>query len=258
MLTPRWREGQELDANGSMELDITDTDPNTFLIILNIIHCRMARVPHVVDFDTLTELAVLADYFQCHEALEPYPSIWLRHLKNSVPSMYCRDLVKWIFISWVFNYDDIFTKVTRIVQLHADHDISLYNLPIPESIYSTINKTRRVALSTILAALKRRREYLENNDQPACCADCDSLYLGTLIKSMKSNDLNPESSYFYFSVDTVARRISNFRQPPNIHASKPGSVTFSTAFQSNLKLLGESTKHEIEMATSALQGLDLS
>lgn len=136
MLTPRWREGQELDANGSMELDITDTDPNTFLIILNIIHCRMARVPHVVDFDTLTELAVLADYFQCHEALEPYPSIWLRHLKNSVPSMYCRDLVKWIFISWVFNYDDIFTKVTRIVQLHADHDISLYNLPIPESIYS--------------------------------------------------------------------------------------------------------------------------
>lgn len=75
---------------------------------------------------------------------------------------------------------------------------------------------------------------------------------------MKSNDLNPESSYFYFSVDTVARRISNFRQPPNIHASKPGSVTFSTAFQSNLKLLGESTKHEIEMAVSALQGLDLS
>ena len=28
MLTPRWQEGQELGANGSMELNITDTDPN--------------------------------------------------------------------------------------------------------------------------------------------------------------------------------------------------------------------------------------
>lgn len=43
MLTPRWLEGQELDANGSIELNIIDTEPNTFLIILNIIHYRMAR-----------------------------------------------------------------------------------------------------------------------------------------------------------------------------------------------------------------------
>lgn len=75
MLTPRWREGQELGANGSMEVNIPDTDPDALFIILNIIHCRGARIPRVVNLDTLTELAVLVDYFQCHDALEPYPSL---------------------------------------------------------------------------------------------------------------------------------------------------------------------------------------
>lgn len=135
MLTPRWQEGQALGAGGSIELNIPETDPYTLLIILDIIHCRRARVPRVVNFDKLIDLAVLADYFQCHEALEPYPSIWLESLREEVPSVHSNMLVKWIFVSWVFNYDAIFSRVTRIAQRQATYDIYLLELPIPESIY---------------------------------------------------------------------------------------------------------------------------
>lgn len=135
MLTPRWREGQVLGADGSIEVNIPETDPYALLIILDIIHCRGARVPRIVDFDKLIDLAVLTDYFQCHEALEPYPSIWLESLKGKVPSVHSNIIVKWIFVSWVFNYDAIFSRVTRTAQRQALCDIALLELPIPQSIY---------------------------------------------------------------------------------------------------------------------------
>ena len=128
MFTPRWREGQELGANGLMILDVPDTDPSTFLIILNVIHCRGSRAPRSVDFNTLTELAVLTDYFQCHEALERYPSLWLEGLKDDLPSTYCDNLMKWICVSWVFNH-------TETAQRMAPGNMSLLDLPIPKSVY---------------------------------------------------------------------------------------------------------------------------
>lgn len=76
MFSGQWREGQELNANESVELEMPDTDPKAFLIILNIIHLRGSVVPQYVDLETLTELAVLTDYFQCHDALGPYPVLW--------------------------------------------------------------------------------------------------------------------------------------------------------------------------------------
>lgn len=136
MFSTQWREGQELNANGSVELEIPDTDPKAFLIILNIIHLRRRCVPQSVDLDTLTELAVLTDYFQCHDALRPYPTSWRGWLKGTIPQVLCNDLVKWICISWVFDYDDIFTKVTQTAQRHSTNHIDCLDLPIPESVSS--------------------------------------------------------------------------------------------------------------------------
>lgn len=75
---------------------------------------------------------------------------------------------------------------------------------------------------------------------------------------MKSYRLNIGPPYWFLSVEAAAERVSNFRQPPDIHVPKPRSVAFGTSSQTNLKLLGESTKQEIEKAISVLQGLDLS
>lgn len=134
MFTPQWWEGQELSSNGSIELKIPDTDPDAFLIILNIIHLRRRKIPSSVSLEMLTELAVLTDYFQCHEALEPYPSIWKDNIKKE-PAKYDDGLVKWICISWVFYYPDIFSEVTQIAQRQSMSEIDCLDLPIPESVY---------------------------------------------------------------------------------------------------------------------------
>lgn len=136
MFSTQWREGQELNANGSVELEIPDTDPKALLIILNIIHLRRRCVPQSVDLDTLTKLAVLTDYFQCHDALGPYPTSWGGWLEGTIPQVFCNDLVKWICISWVFDYDNIFTKVTQTAQRHSTNNIDCLDLPIPESVSS--------------------------------------------------------------------------------------------------------------------------
>lgn len=155
--------------------------------MLNVIHCR-TQVPHSVDLGMLTKLAVLTEHFGCHGALEPYPSIWLEVLKDKVPSTFCDELIKWICISWVFNYDGVFTKVTRIAQCQGTNDLDLLDLPIPESVYSAINNDRRAALSSIFAALRKRREELESKDI-LCSYECDSLLLGTLLKSTRIHGL---------------------------------------------------------------------
>lgn len=117
MFTPQWREGQGLSTNGSMELKMPDTDPDALLIILNIIHLRRRSVPSSMSLELLTELAVLTDYFQCHEALEPHPAIRANNIKSNIPVTYCDELVKWTCISWVFNFPDIFSNVTKTAQL---------------------------------------------------------------------------------------------------------------------------------------------
>ena len=191
MLSPQWREGRELSANGTMELEVPDTDPDVFLIILNIIHSRKKRVPRAVSLEKLTELAVQTDYFQFQEALEPYPSVWVKELEKDIPAKYSGELVKWICVSWVFNYDDIFTSVTKIAQLQATDEIDILDMPIPAAIYSewfrsdlltkqlltfqdTIDATRMAALSKIFTALRERRDEIEGA-KIVCSYECDSL-----------------------------------------------------------------------------------
>lgn len=137
-LSAQFPEGQGLAANGSTTLEISDTYPEAFSVLMNIFHCHK-DVPRNVDLDMLTNLAVMTDYFQCHEALGPYPLVWLAGLKNKVPSEYSNDIVKWIFISWVFNYDDIFRAVTQTAQRKSPKYIDTLDLPIPASAHSKLS-----------------------------------------------------------------------------------------------------------------------
>lgn len=76
---------------------------------------------------------------------------------------------------------------------------------------------------------------------------------------MKSNGLNSEAPYPGLSVERVVERVSNFRQPRNIHQPQQTSPSsFYSSAQTDSKLLGGSTKQEIENAISKLQGLVLS
>ncbi|OJJ31982.1 hypothetical protein ASPWEDRAFT_643803 [Aspergillus wentii DTO 134E9] len=135
-LSTRWPEGEELKNKGSVELQIPDADPDAFLIILNVIHGRLNRVPRVVTLETLTEVAILTDYFQCHEPLGLFPSKWVDSLRSPVPRPIYLGGLNWILISWVFGIDDIFTSSTKFAQRQLTRNLTgnEFELPIPGNI----------------------------------------------------------------------------------------------------------------------------
>lgn len=125
-----------------LELDIPDTNPETLLILLDVIHGRLRRVPKAVDMNCLTELAMLVDYFQCHEVVYLVSDLWVGALRKTVPSISTtdqfsgsmRDVAKWIFISWVFRQADIFKKVTGVAQRSGYYALDTLGLAIPTAV----------------------------------------------------------------------------------------------------------------------------
>jgi hypothetical protein len=53
----------------SPEWPLLDDEPNAVLILLSVIHGRYRNVPRNVDLATLTEIAILVDKYDLHEAV---------------------------------------------------------------------------------------------------------------------------------------------------------------------------------------------
>jgi hypothetical protein len=61
----------------------------------------------------LAKIAILVDYYACHEAVYIFSDIWIKGLEGHVAVVCNRELILWLVISWVFRCADIFTAVTR-------------------------------------------------------------------------------------------------------------------------------------------------
>ncbi|RHZ72646.1 hypothetical protein CDV55_108401 [Aspergillus turcosus] len=212
-LNKEWSEGKELQKKGCVEMVVPDTDPKAFLILLNLMHCRTQKVPTSVTFDELVELAVQVDYFKCHGVLGLYPARWIELLEAERPNTYCDEIVKWIFISGVFNDGALFASVTLLATRQTKDLINTLDLPIPLSITSEINMNRRGLLRRFFMFLEARQHELETGE---CSFTCDSLRLGALIKQMKVHGLpwhreNENLEYVGLAPESVAKKILQFQ-----------------------------------------------
>ena len=104
------------------------------LIVMNIIHGRTRRVPRFVDLDMLTRLAVLVDYLECHEVIEPFSDRWIDDLKGSITVTYSKVLIQWLCISLIFRKACQFKAVTRTAIRQTKGPIQTLGLPIRESV----------------------------------------------------------------------------------------------------------------------------
>lgn len=132
-----WSEGHTLCSEGYVEMPVTDCDPEALLILLNIIHGHTRRVPRSIDVESLTKIAVLVDYYECHEAVEIFSDMWIDRLKGEVPTTYSSELIKWLCISWVFRKDEIFRSVTQVAQCQSKGRIEQHGLPISKRVIGT-------------------------------------------------------------------------------------------------------------------------
>jgi hypothetical protein len=131
MSAGKWKESRNLAAGKRFEIQSECEDVDAMLILMNIIHGRGSKVPREVTLDKLVEVAVLVDYYECHEVVDVMAEIWMDKLLGSMPSTYGKDTVSWIFISWVFQRPSAFTSATKIAATQSQQRIEPDGLPIP-------------------------------------------------------------------------------------------------------------------------------
>jgi hypothetical protein len=131
-----WREAASVSADCCRYIYADDWDPQAFLILMHIIHGRNRQVPRLVSLELLAKIAVLVDYYECHEAVEVFAALWLREMKSEsqLPTQVSRELVLWLCISWVFGDVDVFTSVTSTALQQSRGPLATLGLPIPERI----------------------------------------------------------------------------------------------------------------------------
>ncbi|KAG5294284.1 BTB domain-containing protein [Histoplasma ohiense] len=189
MLQRKFSECNALQKNGSVEIRLPADDPDAFLILLNIIHGYMRRVPTEVDIDTYTQIAVLTDKYDVHEAVEIFTNSWFEKLKDAIPKTYTEDIPGWICICWIFNRPQEFKHVTRLALRQGKQNLPLGDLPIPAFVADTIDSQRIDSISRIVSILHvQLADYLEKEH---CSFECDSLMLGALTKRLRALHLFP-------------------------------------------------------------------
>ena len=136
MLKPGLRVGNELRKQDPTELPLPEDDPAAMLILLNVVHGRIRKVPCKVDFSTLTELAILIDRYELFEVTEMVADSWLEDLKDNIKVEFNEDLLRWMCISSVFKKLEMFRLVIRVTQQESEGPIQEELLPIAETVLS--------------------------------------------------------------------------------------------------------------------------
>ncbi|RLL99048.1 hypothetical protein CFD26_107949 [Aspergillus turcosus] len=121
-------------SDGMVVVTVEVEDVDALLIVLNIMHCRTSKVPRLVGLQMLCMIAGLVYKCGCLEAVAFFSSIWIDNLKGNLPGCLSEDLVRWIFISWVFRHENIFQKMTLVAVRHSVGPIQHYGLPIPKPL----------------------------------------------------------------------------------------------------------------------------
>jgi hypothetical protein len=133
LLTCAWKEATT-SADGCRYIYSQDWDEEALTILMHAVHGQTRSVPRIVSLEMLAKIALLVDYYKCHEVIEVFSDMWIQKLRNQLPVHFGRDPILWVFISYVFIQDDIFEEVTRTAIEQSPGEVSSLSLPIPSVI----------------------------------------------------------------------------------------------------------------------------
>jgi hypothetical protein len=108
------------------ELELDD-NPTAMEIVLYILCLRHKQLPHEMNFAEVVELAVLADKYELEIVIRPWVTKWLEPYKDNVEKY-----EDFLFVSWVFGYDAIFSACTKRLTTKSCEEIrQLKRMPDP-------------------------------------------------------------------------------------------------------------------------------
>ncbi|KAF3066955.1 hypothetical protein CFAM422_009048 [Trichoderma lentiforme] len=166
----------------SYVINANDWDEKALLLLMNIIHGRTSKVPRYIDLELLAKIAVLVDYYQCHEAVAFYSQTWLSSIFIVIPRKGERDYMLRLVVCLVFSEVFNFQLLTKTIIWGATGPIDSLGLPIQQKIIDALNKSREDAIETVVAEFfEVRRRLCEDQ---AHSFECSSIHLGALLKAM--------------------------------------------------------------------------
>lgn len=133
MLEGQFKEGIQ-NSQSFRRIETSEWDTEALLILLDIIHGHHRRVPRTVSLEMLGKIAVLVDYYDCHEIVEVFVDLWVPNMEKDLPTSYGKDSTIWLSISSVFSRAAIFEAMAKIT-VHACHGpMCTMELPIPHKL----------------------------------------------------------------------------------------------------------------------------
>ncbi|CAG7559034.1 unnamed protein product [Fusarium equiseti] len=142
-------------------LEGKDWDGEAFLLLMNILHNKVRAVPRDIGPEMFAKVAVLVDYYGCHEVFELWADVWISSSDiESVKPCYSRQLLFQLTISWVFRKRKIFRHVTDVAVRTSRGPIHTLGLPIPNAVVDAIERERIVSIRILIQGIKKYWEEL--------------------------------------------------------------------------------------------------
>ncbi|KAF4150839.1 hypothetical protein CNMCM8927_005401 [Aspergillus lentulus] len=134
-LTKGWKETHNLGTHGSVTFTVYDWDDQALMIFLNVIHGQHRDLPWKIGLELLAKVTVIADYYQCIDAIQFMALSWYAFLKPTCSDLVRpKDIVLWLWVSWVLRLPEQFRKVGAMAMDQLDERMDSLGLPIPRRI----------------------------------------------------------------------------------------------------------------------------
>ncbi|CAF3451611.1 unnamed protein product [Fusarium graminearum] len=208
-------EGNADHRSGLRQVTASDWDPKAFNIVLTVIHGYHRDVPRSLDLEMLAKVAMIVDYYECHEIFELYAEIWIGRLQSEVPTVYGRDCILCLFISWVFSQPEMFQAMTQLALRYSGKIIEAGDIPIPSNILDQINEARLNYLNTMSTATYDLLDRLQGGEVE-CSYECSAMLLGVLTKELKKYGVLSRSHpelFYRFSIEGLKDMIKDYKVP---------------------------------------------
>ncbi|KAI6759915.1 hypothetical protein HG531_013488 [Fusarium graminearum] len=229
----RTKEGNA-DSSGLRRITASDWDPEAFKIVLTIMHGYHRDVPGLLSLEQLAKVAMIVNYYDCLESVEIYRTIWLG-LWSGMPTIYGRDCVLYVLLSWVLSNPVPFQTMTQLALRHSQRLIEAEDLPIPADIFKEIDIARQSAIAEVFSAIYELLDRLQ--DEQECSFECSSMLLGVLTKELGNHRiLYPRITppYNGFSIEGLKKMIKRLKRPS--WYQEPKSPRHSCSIQDKLSV----------------------
>ncbi|KAF8865161.1 hypothetical protein BDZ45DRAFT_796959 [Acephala macrosclerotiorum] len=215
MLGPHFLEGQPL-AQGNTKINLPGNDPEAFIILLGAIHGPADKVLEKISLRTLVQLSVLVHKYEVLESIKLHIEAWIVDLWR--PRKLSRSTVlAWLSIFWVFQVKKCFEDLSKVVQRQITSQLRIEVLPIPKHVLGAMEAARRHSISELIGVLNKmiiayssRRVQCTSTfgasshlSTPEKRGACDSLILGSLIRSLSRHGLWPLPAHPYNGITLV-------------------------------------------------------